>query len=246
MTAYWYEIRVSETLDCQWSQWFAGMEVVPLSEGSHVAGTLLRGNLPDQAALFGILSQLRNLNLTLIEVKRVNHLMPVIRPETPADVDAIYTVNKQAFDGREGEPRLVDAIRKSNDFIPELSLVAVENDHVIGHILFSRIYIQSENEQLPALALAPMAILPEYQKQGIGSALVRHGLEECKRLGYTLIIVLGNPAYYARFGFAPELAKSLECPFGDCGDAWMALELISGALKGVRGKVIYPSAFDNV
>lgn len=246
MTLYWYEIRVSETLDYQWSQWFDGMAVVPEIEGSSMSGTLLRGSLPDQAALFGILSQLRNLNLTLIEVKRVNHLMPVIRPETPADVDAVYTVNKQAFDGREAEPRLVDAIRKSDDFIPELSLVAVESDHIIGHILFSRIYIQSENEQLPALALAPMAVLPEYQKQGIGSALVRRGLEECKRLGYAIVIVLGHPAYYPRFGFAPELAKSLQCPFGDCGNAWMALELIPGALDRVHGKVIYPRVFDGV
>ena len=74
MTAYWYEIRVNETLENRWSYWFEGMEVLPISEGNHVSGTLLRGNLPDQAALFGILSQLRNLNLTLIEVKRINRL----------------------------------------------------------------------------------------------------------------------------------------------------------------------------
>jgi putative acetyltransferase len=170
--------------------------------------------------------------------------MTKIRPETPADAVAIHSVNKQAFDGREAEPRLVDAIRQSDGYISELSLLAEENDQIIGHILFSRIHIQSENEQLPALALAPMAVLPGYQKQGIGSALVRHGLEECKRLGHTIIIVLGHPAYYPRFGFTPELAKSLECPFGDCGNAWMALELIPGALDGVRGKIIYPAAFD--
>lgn len=72
MTACWYEIRVDEILDCNWSQWFEGMEVVPTSEGSGKSGTLLRGNLPDQAALFGILSQVRNLNLTLVEVKRIS------------------------------------------------------------------------------------------------------------------------------------------------------------------------------
>ena len=75
MTIYWYEIRVSETLEDRWSDWFEGMEVLPINEGSHVSGTLLRGNLPDQAALFGILSLLRNLNLTLIEVKRINRLV---------------------------------------------------------------------------------------------------------------------------------------------------------------------------
>lgn len=246
MTVYWYEIRVSETLDRQWSQWFAGMAVIPETEGSSISGTLLCGYLPDQAALFGILSQVRNLNLTLVEVKRVGHPMPVIRPESPADAAAIYTVNKQAFDGREAEPRLVDSIRETEGYIPELSLVAEQNDRITGHILFSRIQIQSENVQLPGLALAPMAVLPEYQGQGTGSALVKRGLEECKRLAHAWIIVLGHPAYYTRFGFAPELAKSLECPFGDCGNAWMALELIPGALKGVRGIVIYPPAFDNL
>ncbi|HSL45392.1 MAG TPA: N-acetyltransferase [Anaerolineales bacterium] len=170
--------------------------------------------------------------------------MTNIRPETPTDIPAINSVNKQAFDSREAEPRLVDAIRKSEGFIPELSLLAEENNQIIGHILFSRIHMQCENEQLPALALAPMAVLPEYQKQGIGSALVRRGLEECKHLGHAIIIVLGHPAYYPRFGFSSELAKLLECPFGDCGSAWMALELIPGALDGVRGKIIYPPAFD--
>ncbi|HSL45390.1 MAG TPA: hypothetical protein VK897_18295 [Anaerolineales bacterium] len=72
MTACWYEIKVSEMLDCNWSQWFEGMEILPASEGSGMSGTLLRGNLPDQAALFGVLSQVRNLNLTLVEVKRIS------------------------------------------------------------------------------------------------------------------------------------------------------------------------------
>ena len=169
-----------------------------------------------------------------------------IRPETTADIVAIYSVNKYAFNGRDAEPKLVDAIRKSDDFIPQLSLVAEQNEKIVGHILFSRIHIETDDRRIPVLALAPMAVLPEHQKQGVGSKLVIHGLEECKRLGHAIVIVLGHPTYYPRFGFSSELAKSLDCPYGDVDAAWMALELISGALENVTGKVVYPSAFDGV
>lgn len=172
--------------------------------------------------------------------------MTTIRPAVAADYPAVYAANQQAFDGREAEPRLVEAIRKTENFIPELEWVAEENGRIVGHILFSRIHIETESGQIPAIALAPMAVLPEYQKRGIGSALVQRGLEECKRLGHAIVIVLGHPAYYPRFGFSAALAKSLECPYGDCGEAWMALELIPGALHGVRGKVVYPPAFEGV
>lgn len=172
--------------------------------------------------------------------------MTIIRQETPSDIAAIHAVNKQAFDGREAESGLVNAIRKSENFIPELSLVADENGQIIGHILFSRIHIETENGPVSALALAPMAVLPEYQKQGIGAQLVRRGLDECTRLGHAIVIVLGHTRYYPRFGFSAALANSLECPFGDCGEAWMAQELIPDALQGVRGKVVYPLAFTGV
>lgn len=172
--------------------------------------------------------------------------MNIIRQETPSDIAAIHAVNKQAFDNRESEPGLVNAIRNSENFIKELSLVAEENRQIVGHILFSRIHIETESGQTSAIALAPMAVLPEYQKQGIGSRLVRHGLVECKRLGHAIVIVLGHTAYYPRFGFSAASAKSLECPFGDCGDHWMALELIPDTLQAINGKVVYPPAFNGV
>jgi putative acetyltransferase len=172
--------------------------------------------------------------------------MITIRPETQADKAAVYWINKRAFNGRDTEPALVDAVRDLDNFIPELSLVAEQNGQIVGHILFSHINIETENGQASAIALAPMAVLPEYQKQGIGSALVLRGLEECKRLGYTIVIVLGHTTYYPRFGFSAALAKSLECPYGDCGEAWMAMELVPGALNGVFGRVVYPSVFDGV
>lgn len=172
--------------------------------------------------------------------------MTIIRPETTADSVTIYAVNQQAFDGRDAEPGLVDAVRKSDGFIPELSLVAEQNNQIVGHILFSRIHLETESGRMPAIALAPMAVRPAYQKQGIGSELVQHGLAECRRLGHAIVIVLGHPTFYSRFGFSAALAKPLDCPYGDCGPAWMALELIPGALNGVRGKVVYPPAFNGV
>ncbi len=169
-----------------------------------------------------------------------------IRQEIPSDMAAIHSVNKQAFNGREAEANLVDVIRNSEKFIPELSLVAEEDGQILGHILFSHIHIETENGQLPSLALAPMAVLPEYQQQGIGSKLVRQGLAVCKSLRHSIVIVLGHPGYYPRFGFSAVMAKLLECPFGDCGDGWMALELIPDALDRVGGKVVYPSFFNHV
>lgn len=170
----------------------------------------------------------------------------IIRPESLEDGAAIAAVNQSAFRGRQEEAGLVEAIRNSDRFIPDLSLVAENERQVVGHIMFSKIFIETERGMIPALALAPMAVLPAMQGNGVGSALVRKGLEAAKTLGHTIVIVLGHPEYYPRFGFSAELAKPLECPYGDCGAAWMALELVPGALSGVRGKVVYPAFFDGV
>ena len=172
--------------------------------------------------------------------------MLIIRPEYKQDYAVVYEVNKLAFDGRDNEPRLVEAIRNSPDFIPELSLVAVDDDCVIGHILFSLIVIKTDTGVVPAISLAPLAVRPEYQNKGIGSALVKYGLKECARLGHKVVIVLGHPDYYPRFGFSPTAAMGIKCPFDAPDEAWMALQLQPGGLDGVLGIAQYPSAFDNV
>jgi putative acetyltransferase len=166
--------------------------------------------------------------------------MIAIRPETSADWPAIYDVNARAF-GREGEARLVDAIRASASFLPELSLVAVDAACIVGHVLFSSIHIHTVERLVPVLALAPVAVLPERQNQGIGSALIRHGLEQCRRLGHGIVVVVGHPNYYPRFGFSSARAKGFDAPFPDA--AFMVQELVPGALDGVCGTVEYPPAF---
>ena len=172
-------------------------------------------------------------------------LMIHIRPERPEDIASIDEINRLAFGGEE-EAKLIKAIRGSDYFLPELSLVAVEDDRIVGHILFSPVTIESSESSVTALALAPMAVVPEYQNKGIGTDLVKHGLAACKKLDYTIVIVVGHPEYYPRFGFKPAREYGLEAPFEVPDDAFMALELVPGALKNVRGVVKYNPAFDSV
>ena len=164
----------------------------------------------------------------------------IIRAEHAADCEAIRAVNLRAF-GRDNEAQLIDLLRASPSFIAELSLVAVDEGQVVGHMLFSRIHIRTPACLVPALALAPMAVLPEHQHRGIGSALVRQGLEACRRLGHRIVVVVGHANYYPRFGFSSARAKGLDAPFPD--PVFMVQELTPGTLDGVRGTVEYPPPF---
>jgi putative acetyltransferase len=163
----------------------------------------------------------------------------VIRPETAADHEAMRHVHSLAF-GQDAEARLVDAIRDSG--YVRASLVAEQDGQVVGHILFSDLPIVTEAGTVPALALAPLAIVPELQNQGIGSALVRRGLEVCKEQGHRIVVVLGHPHFYQRFGFSSKVAARLESPYSG-RESFMAVELVPGALDGVAGRVEYPLPF---
>jgi putative acetyltransferase len=166
---------------------------------------------------------------------------PRIRLETASDHDSIRHVNRLAF-GQDAEARLVDALR--NGGFVRLSLVAEQAGQIVGHILFSDLPILTEAGIVPALALAPMAVLPEFQNQGIGSALVRAGLKMCREHGHRIVVVLGHPHFYPRFGFSPALATRLKSPYS--GEAFMTLELAAGSLDGIQGEVRYPPPFDEV
>jgi putative acetyltransferase len=123
-----------------------------------------------------------------------------------------------------------------------VSLVAEQAGQVVGHILFSDLPIITNAGTVPALALAPMAVLPAFQKQGVGSALVRKGLEECRHKGHKIAVVVGHPHFYPRFGFSSKLAAHLVSPFSG-RESFMALELVAGSLDGVKGRVQYPPPF---
>jgi putative acetyltransferase len=171
----------------------------------------------------------------------MNHIK--VRPETPGDIPAIYDVNLRAF-GQTAEAQLVDALRWDGDFIPELSLVAADGGRIVGHILFPPVTISSPEGDIAALALAPMAVLPECQGRGIGALLVKEGLATCRRLGHRIVIVVGHPAYYPKFGFFPARERGIDVPFPVPDEALMVTALVEGALEGVHGTVRYPHAFD--
>jgi putative acetyltransferase len=162
----------------------------------------------------------------------------LIRPETPDDIPAIAALNREAFGGGD-EAELIERLRA--DSIAVVSLVAVEADMIVGHILFSELAVELDGRPIRAVALAPMCVAKNCQHRGIGSALVRSGLDALRDAGYGAVIVLGHPAYYPRFGFSSKLAEKLAAPFA--GSTFMALELAPGALRGGSGKVTYPPAF---
>jgi putative acetyltransferase len=163
----------------------------------------------------------------------------LIRTETPADHKAIRNVISVAF-GRDDEALIADALRAGG--YVRASLVAEVERLVVGHILFSDLPIVCEMGPLPALALAPIAVLPEYQRRGIGSKLIRRGLDACREHGHRLVVVLGDPSFYRRFGFSSELARQLDSPFSGKA-SFMAMELVKGALNGVSGRVEYSPPF---
>jgi len=161
-----------------------------------------------------------------------------IRRRVPADDDAIGGLNDAAFGGT-AEARLVADLRAAG--LTEVELVATADTRIVGHILFSRLVVISGGRLVDALALAPMAVRPDRQRQGIGTALVRAGLNIARANGCHAVIVLGHPGFYPRFGFSAARARHLKAPFK--GDSFMALEFVPGALDGDDGAVVYPPPF---
>lgn len=162
----------------------------------------------------------------------------VIRCEDPQDQSAIRFVNESAFEER-AEADLIEGLRRDGAVL--LSLVAEVEKQIVGHILFSRMWIDNAGGSIDAVALAPMAVLPTHQGQGIGGRLIRSGLDRLRGCGEEIVIVLGHPEYYSRFGFSTDKAGSLKSPFP--AHAFLAVELRVDALTGICGEVRYPIAF---
>ncbi|HYG78336.1 MAG TPA: N-acetyltransferase [Planctomycetota bacterium] len=174
-----------------------------------------------------------------------------IRQETPVDYAAVEALIREAFTGAPHasgkEWLLVQRLRGRPDFIGELSLVAEQDRACAGHVLFTPIAIVAANGgEHTSIALAPVSVLPRFQRCGIGSQLIRAGHEAAKRLGFTSSIVLGDPAYYSRCGYGKASQWQIRAPFDVPDDAFMALELSPGALSSVSGTVRYPPEFDGV
>lgn len=162
-----------------------------------------------------------------------------IRNETSDDRPAVRELNEWAF-GRPNEATLVEMLRLANKAL--VSLVALDQGRVVGHILFSPVTVALASENFSGVGLGPMSVLPEVQNKGIGSRLVREGLEACRRKGYDAVVVLGHTKFYPRFGFSKAKDYGLDNEYNAL-DAFMVIELKGGVLEGINGLVRYAPEF---
>ena len=169
--------------------------------------------------------------------------MLTIRPERPGDHTAIRHVHRLAF-GQAQEAELVDVLRRAGALT--ISLVATQDANIVGHIAFSPVTITSPTTTADALGLAPMGVLPAYQRQGVGAQLANSGLQICRETGYGVVVVLGHPNYYTRFGFTPAKPHGITWEHDVPDDVFMVQELQTGALPRTQGVVKYQPAFDAV
>ena len=170
----------------------------------------------------------------------------VIREEQPSDILDIYLVEKEAFQ-RTDEADLVNKLRENNAIF--LSLVATVNDKIVGHALYSLVTVGDDNPQSSFPALGPIAVTPEFQGKGIGSALIQAGTQAIKKLGFGYVFLVGHPSYYPRFGFQPAIPLGFNSPYvveGEAHDHFMVLVLDEKVLKTVNGMVHYRSEFNGL
>jgi putative acetyltransferase len=172
--------------------------------------------------------------------------MATVRSETPEDVSEIRRVNELAF-GTPAEANLVETLRDGGNAV--LSLVAVEDNRVVGHLLLSPVTIGSGepvDETFSALGLGPLAVLPEHQRLGIGSLLIESALNTSRKAGHDCVVLVGHAEYYPRFGFVPASRFGLQCQYDVPDEVFMAMELREGTLTGHKGIVRYQPEFDEV
>jgi len=166
----------------------------------------------------------------------------IIRREKNEDFKSIYEINYQAFK-QKNESELIERIRGSKNFVPGLSLVAEKNGKIVGHLLLSKIKIKGE-KVYKSLILAPLAVLPELQKQGIGEKLIKEGLKKARELGFSSVIVVGHKDYYPKFGFEKASKWNIKCSFEVPDEAFMAIELNNGALAEKSGIAEFSKEFE--
>lgn len=168
-----------------------------------------------------------------------------IRQEKVTDYPAVYNAHTKAF-GRKHEARLADRLRLSDAFVPELSLVALCDNILVGHIMFTEVIIGDGINRTLSLALAPMAVEPAMQRKGIGSSMVNYALSKACKLGFKSVTVLGHEAFFSRFGFLSTNRWQIKPPFNVPDSAFMGLELVEGAFADIRGIAQYAREFQDI
>ncbi|MCL3782550.1 N-acetyltransferase [Prolixibacteraceae bacterium JC049] len=170
-----------------------------------------------------------------------------IRQETENDHKAVFTLIEKAFESLEisdhKEQFLVERLRKSDAFVPELALVAELDQQIVGYILLTKVVIKNEKQSVVSLCLAPVAVLPEYQNGGVGEKLIRAAHIKAAELGFKSIVLLGHEAYYPRFGYQQLHQYNIQLPFDAPKENCMVIELTEDALYGISGKIEFPGAF---
>lgn len=168
--------------------------------------------------------------------------MSAVRPERPGDEGAVREVVTLAF-GRPDEACLVERVRASEHYVPELSLVAETDGEIVGHALLSHVFLEARLDRWTVLALAPLAVHPGHQGRGVGGALLEAGLGAADARGEPMVLVLGHPAYYSRFGFEPARRHGIDPPLPHMPDATFMVRLLRADDGRRRGRVRYPPAF---
>ncbi|MEO8513087.1 MAG: N-acetyltransferase [Ignavibacteria bacterium] len=165
-----------------------------------------------------------------------------VRGEKAADYADIVEINRLAF-AREDEAKLVEDIRKTKNYEFGFSLVAIKEDKILGHALFSKAFVVHKGRRFKCLALGPIAVLPEHQRKGIGKALIAEGFERAKEVGFGAVVVIGDPAYYEQFGFKQSAVYKVRCSFNKNPENFMVKEISRNALRGIIGTVQYAREF---
>ena len=177
----------------------------------------------------------------------VLHMKITLRQEVLADHGAVFKIIESAFENEaysdHKEQFLVEKLRSSEVFIPELSIVAVDGNEIVGHILLTKILIRNENEAFESLALAPVSVKPNYQKRGIGGQLINEAHRMAKAMGYKSVVLLGHETYYPKFGYERASKYGIKIPFEAPDENCMVIELVEDGLKGVSGTVAYAKEF---
>lgn len=170
-----------------------------------------------------------------------------IRQEREEDHKAVFELIEKAFESEQmsdhQEQFLVERLRNSNAFVPELSLVAETENKIAGHILLTKLKIKNDYNEFDSLALAPVSVLPEYQGNGIGGMLIKESHRRAKKSGFKSVVLLGHEEYYPRFGYKQAGNFGIELPFDVPKENCMAIELVENGLKGVTGMVEYAREF---